>query len=76
MRSLIVALLLGVSATALLPSHEAKAWWDSWGRWHPNYYYVTPGYVVPRVYYVPRPYARWVPPHYNAWGQFIPGHWA
>ncbi len=78
MRALFTALLFGVLGAALMPSHEAVAWWDVYGRWHPDFYrrpvFVAPppGYVVP-VY--PRPYARWIPPHYDPWGRFIPGHW-
>jgi hypothetical protein len=69
MRTLIAALALGVSAAALLPSHEAKAWWDVYGRWHPGFY------VRPPVVVAPRPYARWIPPHYDPWGRFVPGHY-
>jgi len=76
MRMLIAALALGVSAAALLPSHEAKAWWDAYGRWHPDYYGRPPVVVAPPPpYYAPRPYGRWIPPHYDAWGRFIPGHY-
>ncbi len=71
----LVALVLGTVAAGLLPSPAARAWWDGFGRWHPNY-------AGPRVYYAPpppiyyaRPYARWLPPHYNRFGRFIPGHW-
>ena len=78
MRTALVALVLGLSGAALLPSHEAKAWWDRFGRWHPGY--LPPVYVVPPPAYVPypyapRPYGRWIPPYYDAWGRFIPGHW-
>jgi len=76
MRTLMITLFLGVSAAALLPSGQAKAWWDPYGRWHPGYYVRPPVVVAPPVYYPPRPYARWVPPHYDPWGRFIPGHWA
>lgn len=80
MRAFIIALVLGTAGAALLPSHQANAWWDRWGRWHPNYVR-PPVVVVPRAAYAPppyyaRPYARWVPPHYNRWGRFVPGHWA
>ncbi len=30
---------------------------------------------APRVVYAPYPGARWIHPHYNRWGRFIPGHW-
>lgn len=75
MRALLVALTLGVAGAAFMPMHPAQAWWDRFHRWHPYYY--GPRIVVapPPVYYA-RPYARWVPPHYNPWGRFIPGHWA
>ncbi len=66
-------------AAAVLPS-AARA-----------YYYVQPGVVVAGppvvvvqppvvvpapVYVAPYPRAFWVPPHYNRFGRFIPGHWA
>ena len=80
MRPLLLALALGAAGAALLPSHDARAWWDRWGRWHP-YYYGPRVIVGPPPYYPPppvyaRPYARWIPPHYDYWGRFIPGHWA
>ncbi len=80
MRSLLFTLALGLIGVALLPSHEARAWWDRWGRWHPAYYgprvVVAPPPVVvaPPPYYGPR-YARWIPNHYDRFGRFIPGHW-
>ena len=85
MRAFFVALALGAAGAALLPGHEARAWWDHWGRWHPGYYgrpvVVAPPVVVvppPPVVYAPvarRPYAVWVRPHYDRFGRFIPGHW-
>ncbi len=82
MRAVLIALVLGAAGAALAPSHEAKAWWDGWGRWHPVY--VRPPVVVvgpPPVYAPPpvayaRPYARWVPPHWNRFGRWVPGRWA
>ena len=80
MRAFLFTLALGAAGAALLPSHEARARWDRWGRWHPGYYAPRvvvappPVYVVPRPYYGPR-YARWVPHHYDRFGRFIPGHW-
>ncbi len=75
MRAFLAALAFGVVGAALLPSHSALAWWDGYGRWHPDYYR-PPVVVAPRppVYYA-RPYARWIPPHYDRWGRYIPGHW-
>jgi hypothetical protein len=74
MRALVAVIALGLAGAALLPSSQAKAWWDGYGRWHPDHYRPRV-VVVPRPYYA-RPYARWIPPHYTRWGQFIPGHWA
>jgi hypothetical protein len=85
MRVFLVALVLGTVGAALLPSHQANAWWDRWGGWHPGYVgprvavvpppvYAPPYYARPPVYYA-TPYARWIPPHYNRWGRFVPGHW-
>jgi hypothetical protein len=75
MRTALFALVLGVTGAALLPSHQAKAWYDRWGYWHPNYYR-PPVVVAPPVVYAPRPYgARWIPPHRDYWGRFVPGHW-
>ena len=77
MRALVFTLALGAAGAALLPMHEAKAWWDHWGRWHPDYR--RPVLVVPPPpIYAPnvrRPYALWVRPHYDRFGRFIPGHW-
>jgi hypothetical protein len=81
MRTALFALALGLAGTALLPSHQAKAWYDRWGVWHPNYYrppvVVVPPAVYPRpyAYAYPRPYGRWIPPHRDYYGRFIPGHW-
>ncbi len=77
MRSLLLALTLGVAGSALLPAADALAWHDRWGRWHPGYpprVIVGPPAPIYRPYYA-APYARWVPPHYNRWGRFIPGHY-
>jgi len=75
MRSALLALVLGLTGAALLPPHQAKAWYDGWGIWHPNYYRPPVVVAPPPVYYAPRPYARWIPPHYDPWGRYIPGHW-
>ena len=81
MRKLLLATVLGLSAAALLPSHKANAWWDAWGRWHPDFVRRPVVVVRPPVYgpyyapYYGRHYARWIPPHYDRWGRFIPGHW-
>ena len=81
MRASLIALLLGTAGAALMPSHQARAWWDAWGRWHPDYVRPPvvvappPVYAPPSVVY-PRPYARWIPPHWDRWGRWIPGHWA
>ena len=80
MRAFLLTLALGAAGAALLPSHEARAWWDHWGRWHPAFYgprvVVAPPvvYAPPPPYYGPR-YAHWVPRHYDRFGRFIPGHW-
>jgi len=60
MRTVFALLIL---ATVLGAANPAHAWYDRWGRWHPNYrrYYAPP-------YYAPRPWAYrppppvWVPP--------------
>ena len=75
MRVLFATCVLGVLGAALLPAPPARAWWDGWGRWHPNHYRPPVMLVPPPPVYYPRPYARWIPPHYNRWGQFIPGRW-
>ena len=67
------ALACGVAATTLLPS-AAHAYWV-----RPSVVVVAPPprvvYVPrPRVVYVPYPHARWVRPHYDWRGVFIPGH--
>jgi hypothetical protein len=76
MRALIAALAFGIVGAVLLPAQQARAWWDGYHRWHGGYW--RPGFVVvappPPVYAVP--YARWIPPHYNRFGYFVPGHWA
>ncbi|MDT7952846.1 MAG: hypothetical protein RQ966_15185 [Acetobacteraceae bacterium] len=78
MRKLLFAVALGGFGVALLPSHEARAWWDHWGRWHPGRpgprVIVGPPVYAPVPYPGPR-YARWIPPHYNRFGYFVPGHW-
>jgi hypothetical protein len=59
MRALALVLVLGVAGAALLPSHDALAWRDRWGGWHPNGYVYgapVPYYAAP-VYVAPRPYA-------------------
>ena len=78
MRALLFALALGVTGAALLPARPAAAWYDAWGRWHPNFYRRPVLVVRPPVVVVPRPYpyAHWVPPHWNRWGRWVPGHWA
>ena len=73
MRALLAAVALGTGFAALWPFDEAKAWWDVYGLWHPNFY--RPYYAPPPpVDYAP-PARRWIPPHYDPWGRFIPGHW-
>jgi hypothetical protein len=69
-----VLLLLSVIASglgAVAAVSPAHAWYDRWGRWHPDYHrhhYPPPGYYgdVPPPgyweYYPPPPYAR--PPVY------------
>ncbi len=79
MRALLAACVFGVLGAALLPSAPAKAWWDGYGRWHPDYYrppvvVAPPAAYYPPAGYYPRP-ARWIRPHYDPWGRFIPGHW-
>ncbi len=76
-RTAILTLVLGLFGAALLPTHQANAWWDHWGRWHPAF--VRPPVVIvspPPVVYAPRPYAHWVPPFYDRWGRWHAGHWA
>ncbi len=76
MRALLAACVFGVVGAALLPPAPAKAWWDGYHHWHRDFY--RPRVVVvappPPVYYYPH-HVHWVPPHYNRWGQFIPGRW-
>ena len=74
-----LGLACGLSALAAIPS--AKAYWVA----PPVVVAPAPVVVAPpppvvvvpraRVAYAPYPGARWVPPHYNRWGRFIPGHW-
>ncbi len=75
MRTLLTVLALGTATAAFMPSHQAKAWYDGWGRWHPDFYRPRVYYAPPPLVYYARPYARWMPPHYDRWGCFIPGHW-
>jgi len=84
-----VLALLGLAAAAipLLAPAQAHAYWNRWG-WGrgpgvviappyvvapPAYYAPPPAYYAP---YAPRPYVRWIPPHRDWRGYFVPGHWA
>ena len=35
----------------------------------------APPYYAPPYYGPPRYAARWIPPHYDRWGRWHPGHW-
>ena len=60
-----------VAGGAILAPSPAKAWWAPvYGR----PVVVVPGYPPPVVVAVP-PRRIWVPPHYNRFGYFVPGHW-
>ena len=73
-----------VALPALTPT-AAHAWWrGGWG-WTPGVVVVAPPVVYapppPVAYVAPppviaRPYARWVPGHYDWRGYWIPAHWA
>jgi hypothetical protein len=71
MRALILALAVAGGMVAMAAPSPALAWYDSWGRWHPNHY--RPHYPPPRVYSYapPRPYYRpyYAPPrvYYRAY---------
>jgi hypothetical protein len=56
MRVLLLIFALTSGLTALAAVSPAQAWYDRWGRWHPNYYHRQPppqyyGYVPPPGYY-------------------------
>ncbi|MBL6456660.1 hypothetical protein JMJ55_15095 [Belnapia sp. T6] len=78
------ALAAGLGAMLLAPS-PAQAWWarhGGWGWYGPPAVAVVPPPVVvaPPVAYAPPPPVMvrppsWVPPHYDRWGTWIPGHW-
>lgn len=76
------AALCAVAALPALTPTAAHAWWR--GGWGPGVVVTAPPVVYappPPVVYAPppvvaRPYARWVPGHYNRFGRWIPPHWA
>ena len=79
MRALLILLVVASGLGALAAPSPAQAWYDRWGRWHPNEYrryppppywayrppryYEPPVYAPPPVYYPP-PYDRPPPPAY------------
>ena len=77
---LALAALAAAAAIPLLAPSPAHAYWTRWG-WTPPVVVAPPPayYAPPPAYYAPpppRPYVRWIPPHRDWRGYFIPGHWA
>jgi hypothetical protein len=66
---LLVALV--AAGTVMLPK-PAEAYWV---RTPYGWAWRRPVYVVPGPVIVAAPYRHWVPPHYNRFGYFVPGHW-
>ena len=71
MRGATILVAIAGAITMLIGTiSPAKAWYDQWGRWHPNRrYYPPPGYYYrpppPPVYYAPPAYYRPPPPVYG-----------
>ncbi|RAI58125.1 hypothetical protein [Roseicella frigidaeris] len=69
-------------ALPLLAPSPARAWWGP-GGWHPGPVWVVPRPVrlPPPLLVVPAPVYRpiyrpiWVPPHFDRYGYWVPGHW-
>ena len=60
----VLAIASGLAIQALSPAY---AWYDSWGRWHPNYY---------RPHYYYHPYGYYHPnPHRYAYGYYGPHYY-
>ena len=74
-----LGLACGLGALTVIPSAKAYYVASPGVVVAPAPVVVAPPPVVvapaPRVVYAPYPGARWVSPHYNRWGRFIPGHW-
>ena len=70
-------LAMAVVGMAVLAPSPAQAYRvrGGWG-WRAPLVVVPPPVVVgPRPVYIAGRRAVWIPPHYNRWGGFIPGHW-
>jgi hypothetical protein len=67
-------LLAAVTAGTVALPKPAEAYWVRDGyRW----VWRAPVVYVPGPVVVAAPPVRhWVPPHYNRYGYFVPGHWA
>ena len=52
MRALLILLVVASGLGALAAPSPAQAWYDRWGRWHPNKYVATP---LPRIGPTARP---------------------
>jgi hypothetical protein len=68
MRALVLALAVAGGVVAIAAPSPALAWYDHWGRWHPNHYHRY--YAPPRVYsYAPPPRFYRPPPrvYYRAY---------
>jgi hypothetical protein len=68
MKALLIVFVSAAGLAALGTASPAHAWYDAWGRWHPNhhygYYHRHYGYYGyyhrPRVYYhTPAYYPHW-----------------
>ncbi len=57
MRALLMLLVVANALGAMAAFSPAHAWYDRWGRWHPNYDYRR---------YPPPPYWAYRPPRYYA----------
>ena len=67
MRALILALAVTGGVVAVAAPSPALAWYDHWGRWHPNHYHP---YYRHRVYsYAPHHYYH---PYYHPY--YAPHH--
>ncbi len=70
-RTALLAVAIGASGAALLPSPKAEAWWARPGVWVAGPRRPVVVYAPPRPYY----YRHWVPAHVDYWGRWHPGHW-
>ena len=85
MRALLIIFVITSGLGALGAVSPAHAWYDRWGRWHPNYYrryYPPPGYYgdlpPPGYYYRPPPPVYAPPPVYVRppyYGPLPPGYY-